>query len=131
MDHRINPTSADAARLLAARTDRATRAQIVDRLLDDPATLQALRDGLAMEVAVDSLAGRIEAANRRRWFSFDGWAYAGIAGAGLAAALMVLAPAAPLGDEQLGNQPPQQLMADTLYDASFEPNGLFGGDFEG
>ncbi len=131
MDQRIDPASADAARLLGERIDSATRGQIIDRLLEEPATLSALRLGMAMESAADSLASRIEGSARRRWFALDGWAFAGFAGAGLAAALMVLAPAAPIGDEQLGKQPPQQLMADTLYKSAFEPNDLFGGDFEG
>jgi hypothetical protein len=131
MEPRIDPTSADAARLLSQRVDSVTRGQIIDRLLEQPATLRALRDGLAMESAADALASRLEGSAGRRWFRLDGWAYAGIAGAGMAAALMVLAPAAPIADEDLGKQPPQQLVADSLYQSAFEPNDLFGGDFEG
>lgn len=130
MDHRIDPASADASRLLGARLDSATRGQILDRLLDDPATLRALRDGMALESAADALANRV-AGSARRWFGLDGWGWAGLTSAGMAAALMLLAPAAPVGDQDLGNQPPKQLIADALYDGSFEPKGLFGGDFEG
>lgn len=128
------PTSAaarDAARLLGDRIDTQTRAAIIDRLLDDPQTLQALHACLPLALPAERLAGRLaRSAGWRRWF--DGWSLAGMAGAA-AAALMLLAGPAPL--QQLPQPLPtdqQQLVADVLLNGSFEPTTeLFGGDFEG
>lgn len=132
MNEQPSAAARDAARLLGDRIDAQTRAAIIDRLLDDPQTLQALRASLPLAGPAERLAGKLaRSAGWRRWF--DGWSLAGMAGAA-AAALMLLAAPAPL--QQQGPQhlqaDQQQLVADVLLNGSFEPtNDLFGGDFEG
>ncbi|MCB1590379.1 MAG: hypothetical protein KDI56_15820 [Xanthomonadales bacterium] len=129
---RPSAAAQDAARLLAGRLDAEQRAAIIDRLLDDPESLQALRSALPLQMPAEQLAQRVAGQTRgNRWFS--GWSLAGWVGAGAAAALMLLAgPVA--GPEQLIDETPQHLVADVLYNGSFEPGAsgeLFGGDFEG